>query len=131
MGVPCVLSFAGEGDVRVRGHCRGRGRADADTQFEQLDMGKAVVEQLDEHRRWAGGKRWLLLMDGVQTVPVRPSRQQGEGEFVWEGALMREAAQRGELEIYPLKHIYRTGAGVCGCSQRCVHTCVPVPSKHG
>eukprot|EP00966_Prymnesium_polylepis_P326755 7382656-Prymnesium_polylepis.1 len=29
MGVPCVLSFAGEGDVRVRGHCRGRGRADA------------------------------------------------------------------------------------------------------
>jgi hypothetical protein len=82
------------------------------TQFEQLDMGKDVAERLDVRRRWAGGKRWVLLMDGVQTAPVRPNRQLGEGEFVWEGALMSEAEQRGELQIYGLKHIYRTGAGV-------------------
>ena len=61
-----------------------------------------------------GGIRLVLLLDGVQTAPIRPDVESGiwnVPEFIWEGHLCRTAMANGMLRTYGLQRVYRTAQG--------------------
>ena len=70
----------------------------AQTPCVQLDTAEAVGARLNGVAR-----RWVLLMDGVQTPPVGASEQ-----MIWESELVRAAEAEGELAVYTLERVYRT-----------------------
>mmetsp|Transcript_13166 Transcript_13166/g.38820 ORF Transcript_13166/g.38820 Transcript_13166/m.38820 type:complete len:500 (+) Transcript_13166:856-2355(+) len=80
----------------------------AQTPEEHLAVAEVVARTVNGNEETMGGIQLLILMDAVQTPPVRAMPHPLGIEMIWEGELLRRAEAAGKLAKYALVHVYRT-----------------------